>query len=231
MDKQGASSVLGCALAVARLSKLAKETGNDSIRIKRNIVFVVATAENAIDAASYKPHCIMRAKNGKTVTCSNTDAEGRLVLGDSLLMVQERHKPAAIIDMATLTGACVIALGEYAAGGFTNSRGLLEAVRAAGEARGERIWHMPIMPEHTAELTSCPIADYKSTGNGRYGGACTAAAFLQLFIGDKDYKPAWLHIDIAGPGMAKGVGTGFGALAVLEYLRTAAGAAPEADSE
>lgn len=220
MDKQGGSNVLGIALAAGRLN------------VKRNVVFVVAAAENAIDAASYKPHCVMRAKNGKTVTCSNTDAEGRLVLGDSLVMVQERHHPRQIIDMATLTGACVIALGEYAAGGFTNSKALLEGVKAAGEARGERIWHMPILPEHTAELTSCPIADLKSTGNGRYGGACTAAAFLQLFIGDgKEYKPSWLHLDIAGPGMSKGIGTGFGTFAVLEYLRTAAPGAPAVDSE
>lgn len=222
IDKQGASNVLGIALAVGRL------------RIARNIVFVLAVAENAVDSDSYKPHNIMRSMKGLTVTNGNTDAEGRLVLGDSLYCLQTRHRPHTIIDMATLTGACVVALGEYAAGAFSNSKALREAVIAAGAARGEVLWPMPILPEHRAELASCAFADLKSTGNGRYGGACTAAAFLENFIGladeaADDYKPAWLHCDIAGPAMVKGSGTGFGVLSVLHYLLRAPAGALRAD--
>jgi len=226
IDKQGACNVLGIALAVGRA------------KLPRNVVFVLAVAENAVDANACKPHNIMRSRKGLTVTNGNTDAEGRLVLGDSLYAVQERRRPHTIIDMATLTGACVVALGEYAAGAIGTSRSLSDAVAAAGAARGELLWPMPVLPEHTAELTACQFADLKSTGAGRYGGACTAAAFLKQFIGlnkeaDKDgaYKPAWLHLDIAGPGMIKGHATGFGTLSVIEYLTNAPRGAAHAQDE
>ena len=164
IDKMGGCNALGIALAVGR-AKLA-----------RNVVFAFAVAENAVDANATKPHGIMRSRKGLTVTNGNTDAEGRLVLGDSLYTVQERHRPHTIVDMATLTGACVVALGEYAAGLFGNSAALRDALAAAAAARGELLWPMPILPEHTAELTACQFADIKSTGAGRYGGACTVRA-------------------------------------------------------
>lgn len=219
MDKGGASAVIGVMQLLGRA------------RVPRNVVCALAVAENAIDADAYKPYCIMRSKKGLTVLNGNTDAEGRLVLADTLYAVQERHRPHTIIDLATLTGACCIALGEYAGGAFSNSKALREAVIAAGATRGETLWAMPILPEHRAELTSEPLADLKSTGKGRYGGACTAAAFLENFIGLKEEKPvegaaeaakpAWLHLDIAGPGMVGGQGTGFGVLAVAQYLLSA----------
>jgi leucyl aminopeptidase len=225
LDMCGSANVLGIALALGRL------------RVKRNVVLVLGIAENAIGKDAYKPHAIMRSLKGLTVTNGNTDAEGRLVLADSLYAVQARHRPHTIIDMATLTGACMVALGSDAAGAFTNSKSLREAVAAAGAARGETLWPLPILAGHRAELTACAFADLKSTG-GRYGGASIAAAFLEMFIGlnkeaDKEgvYKPAFLHLDIAGPAMQKGAATGFGTLSVLEYLLSApAGAAHKQDS-
>jgi leucyl aminopeptidase len=220
MDMGGSAAVLGTALAVHRLG------------LKRNIVFVVGAVENAIDSLAYKPHAIIKSHKGLTVENGNCDAEGRLVLADALSLVQQRHKPGTIIDLATLTGACVVALGEPLAGAFTNSKALREALIAAGDARYERCWPMPILAEHRAELTGTPFADVKSTGEGRTGGACTAAAFIEMFIGvdaakngGTAYKPAWCHLDIAGPAMyskdrghMKRGGTGFGVQLLTEFL-------------
>ena len=162
------------------------------------------------------------------------------------------------MDFATLTGACVVALGEYAAGLFSNNEALRAALVAAGEAQAERLWSMPIFEEHRAELQSTPYADVKSTGEGRYGGACTAAAFLEFFIGAEPApnarlatgegaaaagegnkadaaKPAWAHVDLAGPGMyskPRGFmnrgGTGFGVHSFVHYVRTAPAGKPVA---
>jgi hypothetical protein len=147
--------------------------------------------------------------------------------------LKARHAPHTIIDLATLTGACVVALGEYAAGLFGNSSALRGALVAAGEARGERLWPMPIFAEHREEIRAAATADLQSTGGGRMGGACTAAAFLEFFIGAQAAgaggggaapaapaaMPAWAHLDIAGPGMyskprgfMNAGGTGFGVL-------------------
>jgi leucyl aminopeptidase len=123
MDKGGASAALGCALAAGRLN------------IKRNVVFVAAVAENSIDSLSYKPKAIIKSLKGLTVEIGNTDAEGRLVLADALTFGQMRNKPHTVIDMATLTGACIIGLGEYAAGLFTNNGALRAGLQAAADAR------------------------------------------------------------------------------------------------
>lgn len=243
MDMCGSAASLSSALACYRLG------------VKRNIVFVVAVAENAIGSLAYKPKSIIKSHKGLTVEIGNTDAEGRLVLADALSLCQQRHKPHTIIDMATLTGACIIALGEYAAGLFTNNAALSAALVKAGEKRGERLHPMPIFPEHREEIKSSSMSDLVSTGAGRYGGACTAAAFLENFIGGTPAKnsrvatggedgaskdeagktPAWAHIDLAGPAMySKTRGfmpegsTGFAVQTIYEYVIAApAGALPE----
>ena len=160
---------------------------------------------------------------------SNTDAEGRLVLADCLDFVAARHRPHTIVDLATLTGAVVVGLGDYSAGIFSNRGPLARALVASGAACGERLWPMPIMPEHAAEIsTGAAHADLKSTGASRQGGSCTAAAFLHSFIGrgGSDAAPvAWAHIDLAGPAMyskARGMmcagGTGFGSQTISRFL-------------
>lgn len=145
----GSAAVLGAFKAVATLG------------IKRNVVAVIAVAENAIGENAFKPHNIIRSHKGLTVEIKNTDAEGRLVLADALSYAQTRYPTAhTIIDLATLTGACVIALGEYAAGMFTNNEALKESLRSAGETHFERLWPLPIFPEHREEL--------KVSGHGFY---------------------------------------------------------------
>ena len=233
MDMGGSAAVLGAFRALTALG------------CKRNIAAVLAIAENAIGENAFKPHNIIRSHAGLTVEIKNTDAEGRLVLADALSYAQARLRPHTIIDLATLTGACVVALGEYAAGLFTNSAALRGALQEAGEARGERLWPLPIFPEHREELKATAYADLQSTGAGRYGGSCTAAAFLENFIGSAQQPaaaarptPAWAHLDIAGPGMyskARGFmcagGTGFGVQAVAQYVLSAPRGALPADAK
>ena len=213
MDMGGAAATLGAALAVATLQPP-----------RTRAVFVVALAENAVAAEAYKPYSILTSMKGSTVRVGNTDAEGRLCLADAMTWVQREHRPAVLLDVATLTGACVVGLGEYAAGLFTNDgdrEELARSVEAAGASVGERLHRLPLYPEHKAELKS-DIADICSTGAGRYGGASTAAAFLEHFVED---DVAWVHLDIAGPAMtseARGMwpkgGTGFGAAALAAYV-------------
>ena len=185
MDMHGAATVLGTMAAMGRL------------RPKVNVVACVALAENAIGAKAMKPNAILRSAMGMTVEVGNTDAEGRLCLGDALWYVQEHHSPDTVIDVATLTGACVVALGEYTAGLFTNDDHLAKALADAGDGCFERCWRLPILPEHTEELKG-GYADLRSIGAGREGGSCTAAAFLGEFVRD---GVAWAHLDIAGAGM------------------------------
>lgn len=244
MDMGGCAAVLGSALAASKLG------------LKRNVVFVCAVAENAIDSLAYKPHAVIKSHKGLTVEIGNTDAEGRLVLADALSFGQQRNKPHTIIDLATLTGACIVGLGEYAAGLFSNSNALRAGLQAASEASNERLWPMPIFQEHRDELKAAAQADLQSTGAGRYGGACTAAAFLEYFIGHEPSKnareaapapaagdaaptaakPSWAHLDIAGPGMYSATrgfmikgGTGFGVQVVAQYLLSAPKGALPAD--
>ncbi|KAF0718132.1 hypothetical protein As57867_001868, partial [Aphanomyces stellatus] len=191
-----------------------------------NVVAVLALAENAIGSKAAKPHTIVKSLKGLTVEVNNTDAEGRLVLGDALSYVQQQYKPHTVIDVATLTGACIVALGEYCAGVFSNSDDLAHALvvwsLTSGHATHERCWRLPILPEHTAELKGSQ-SDSRSMGKDRYGGAITAAAFLQQFV-EKDVK--WAHVDIAGPSnysaarsyMPKGA-TGFGVQVLFDFLK------------
>src|SRR5439155_13428137 len=162
---------------------------------------------------------VLRIKNGTTVEVLNTDAEGRLVLAGGLSLAAA-EQPDAIIDLATLTGACVVALGPRIAGLMGNNDTLLEQVRAAGERAGEQFWRLPLPPEYRKDLES-EIADLKNITGGRYAGALTAGLFLQEFV---DGRP-WAHLDIAGPArfesddayVPRG-GSGFGVRTIIETV-------------
>ena len=182
--------------------------------------------ENLPSGTAYKPGDVIVGKNGTSVEVLNTDAEGRLVLADVLAWAVE-EKPAAVVDLATLTGAILVALGPWTAGLFSNDEKLAAELQAAARAAGEPVWRMPLPPE-MEELIKSPIADLKNTG-GRYGGSINAALFLQHFVG----KTPWVHLDIAGPSSLdkeKGYnprgGTGAGVRLVAEWLRRRATPAP-----
>jgi len=164
---------------------------------------------------------IITYKNGTTVEVLNTDAEGRLILADALIAAS-KEKPAAILDLATLTGAQMVALGTKVAGVLGNHDGWIEQIRAAGAAGGEPIWPLPLYDAYKKDLES-KIADMKNVG-GRYAGTIVAALFLQAFVPDEQ---PWAHLDIAGPAWSENDdaevsagGTGFGVRTILELLRT-----------
>ena len=152
----------------------------------------------------------------------NTDAEGRLILADTISYVQNVYQLDSILDICTLTGAICVGLGEYTAGLFSNNDEMATALMDAGKKVQERCWRMPIEEEHEEEILNSNVADLRSMGTGRYGGACTAAAFLKQFV--KNDLP-WAHLDIAGTGMySKTVdwiprgGTGYGVQLLIEWL-------------
>jgi leucyl aminopeptidase len=162
---------------------------------------------------------VLHIRNGKTVEVLNTDAEGRLVLADALAMASDA-RPDAIIDLATLTGACVVALGDRTAGLMGNQDGLIDQVRAAADAAGEGVWHLPL-PSHLRSKLDSEVADLKNVG-GREGGALVAGLFLREFVGN---DTPWVHLDIAGPaessdndGEIRKGGTGFGVRTLLRLL-------------
>lgn len=179
---------------------------------------IVAAAENMPDGNAYRPADIFKSYQGKTVEIINTDAEGRLVLADALHYAVEQE-PDFILDNATLTGACVVALGPTVSAYFANRDGLAERMRGAAAAAGEAMWHMPLVEDLRDQLKS-DWADLKHMGD-RWGGSITAALFLREFVSDKP----WIHVDIAGPSMAnkaydvyaKG-GTGHGVLTYLQLI-------------
>ena len=206
LDKCGAAAVIGAMRALALTRPAVKVVG------------VLALAENAIGSKAFKPYAILDSYIG-SVQNMNTDAEGRLCLADALTFVQNEYKPTHVVNIATLTGACAIALGEHAAGLFSNSTDLSTALTAAGARHAERLWRMPILEEHHAE-TAGEDADYNSMG-ARTGGACSAAAFLEKYI---QAGVQWAHLDIAGPGMGITArdwlpknATGFGMQTLLQY--------------
>jgi len=183
MDMCGAAAVLAAMKAVPQLKP------------KCNVVGIIPAVENLPSGTAYKPGDILTAMNGKTVEIITTDAEGRLILADAMVYAIKTYKPSAIVDIATLTGACVVALGHYATGLFSNRDSFRKIVERAGEHAGERLWHLPLYKEYTDDIQS-DVADIKNA-SGRWGGACTAAAFLQEFVG----KTPWVHLDIAGTAM------------------------------
>jgi leucyl aminopeptidase len=188
-DMCGAGTVLGVMQAVAQM------------KLKVNVIGVVAAAENMPSGTATRPGDIVTTMSGQTVEILNTDAEGRLVLCDALTYV-ERFKPAAVVDIATLTGACVIALGHHHAGLFSSNDPLADRLTAAGKDMSDTCWRMPLDDAYQEALRS-PFADMGNIG-GRAGGAVTAACFLSRFT--KSYP--WAHLDIAGVAWKSGANKG-----------------------
>jgi leucyl aminopeptidase len=182
-DMAGAATVLGAMIAVARL------------KLPVNISGYMGLVENMVSGNSYKLGDVLRSRAGITVEVNNTDAEGRLVLSDVLKYAVDEGADR-LIDLATLTGSCVVALGEDVAGAFTNDQSWADAVLAAARRAGEDVWQLPMFDQYAEQLKS-DVADVKNTGT-RWGGAITAAKFLEKFV---DKRP-WVHLDIAGPAYA-----------------------------
>ena len=183
-DMSGGAVVLGVFKAASEL------------RLPINLVGLIPATENLPGGGAYKPGDILRSLSGKTIEIVNTDAEGRLLLADALTYAG-RFNPAAVVDIATLTGACVIALGEDVIGMLGTDEKLKNRIREAAEETGEKLWELPLWEDY-ADLIKSDVADLKNTG-GRAGGAITAALFLSRFVG----KYPWVHLDIAGPAWRK----------------------------
>jgi leucyl aminopeptidase len=178
-DMCGAASVMGAFLTCVLL------------QLEINVVCIVAAAENMPDGNAYRPGDVVTSMSGKTIEVLNTDAEGRLVLCDALTY-SERFKPSVIIDVATLTGACVVALGHHASGLFSNDDELANALLAAGDEVVDRAWRLPLWDDYQSQLDS-PFADMQNVG-GMPAGAVTAGCFLSRFVEHQ----RWAHLDIAG---------------------------------
>jgi leucyl aminopeptidase len=206
MDMSGAACVLAIMKAIPSL--------NPPVRVHG----LISATENMPGAKAYKPDDIIRALNGKTIEVIDTDAEGRIVLSDALSYAVQL-KVDEIVDIATLTGACIVALGNYTAGLMGNNERLINKIIQAAKLAGEKVWQLPMDEELRKEIES-DVADIKNLGS-RYGGAITAAMFLEKFVGDTP----WVHLDIAGPAFIekggdwypKG-GTGFGVRTMIRYL-------------
>ncbi len=188
---------------------------------KVNVVGIVGLVENMPDANAQRPGDIVTSMSGKTIEVLNTDAEGRLVLADILTYIQKTAKPRAIIDLATLTGAVIVALGHHHAGLFANNDDLAMALAQAGQATGEKVWRLPLDAEYD-KLIDSKNADVKNIG-GRWAGSITAAQFLKRFIED---DTPWAHLDIAGTAMGspsseinRSWGSGFGVRLLDELVR------------
>jgi leucyl aminopeptidase len=179
----------GAACVVGLMHTLAKR------RARANVVGVIGLVENMPDGDAMRPGDILTSMSGQTIEIVNTDAEGRLVLADALWYAQKTFSPRAIIDLATLTGAILVALGQEMAGLFSNNDELVGRLLAAGAATGEKVWRMPLGPAYDKMIDS-KFADMKNTG-GRHGGSITAAQFLQRFVNDTP----WAHLDVAGTAM------------------------------
>ncbi|MBR9989157.1 MAG: leucyl aminopeptidase [Gemmatimonadetes bacterium] len=212
-DMSGAAAVIGAIHAIAELE------------LKINVVALTPLTENLPSGSAYKPGDVINTLLGKTIEVVNTDAEGRIVLADALVYAR-RYNPAAIVDCATLTGACVIALGHHAIALMGNNGQLIDQVRAAGQRTGERCWPMPLWDEYKEQITS-NIADMKNSG-GRAAGSITAGWFLKEFVAD---ETPWVHLDIAGtayrdeaaPYLRKGA-AGVPARLLIDWVRARAGA-------
>lgn len=203
-DKGGSTAVIGAMM------------GCLDLEVKANIVFACAFAENAIGKDAYKPSDILTAMNGLTVEIGNTDAEGRLVLSDTMTYVQRNFKPKTVAYIATLTGASIVALGKQTAGVFATNKDTANDLLKASELANESLWHLPLLDEHRECMKGKYGADLSNLGAYRYGGASQAAAFLERFIED---DREWCHLDIAGPSVfAENDQSGYGAKLLLSYI-------------
>jgi leucyl aminopeptidase len=208
-DMSGAAAVLGAMRAIALL------------KLPVAVVGLIAAAENLPSGKAIKPGDVIKISNGKTVEVTNTDAEGRLVLSDALVYAQ-KYSPQAVIDLATLTGACTIALGKEAAGLFSNDEALAQKIQRAAQQTGERVWPLPLYEEYK-EIIKSEIADIKNSANkGPQAGAAVGAIFLREFV-----SYPWAHLDIAGVAYdvesrlyyAKGA-TGYGVRLLTQLLQS-----------
>lgn len=210
MDMGGSAAVVGLIRALAVR------------KAKVDVVGIVGLAENMPSDRAYRPGDIITSLSGKTIEVLNTDAEGRLVLADALTYVQSTYKPRMIVDLATLTGAIMVALGFEYAGAFVNDDALWSQLDAAGKATGEKLWRMPLDEAYREEMKNT-VTDLKNLGNqGRYGGACSAAGFLEHFI---EGNTPWAHLDIAGTAWGKAEkatvprgGSGFGVRLLHKFV-------------
>lgn len=212
-DKSGACAVLAAARAIARL------------RLPVRLRVYVPLAENLLGSKAYRPGDILRLANGKTVEITNTDAEGRLILADALALAVEEGAEA-LVELSTLTGHCVVALGHLAAGLFSPDDGFAAELQDVAAESGERLWRLPLFPEHAEEMKGTH-ADLKNSGS-RPGGASTAASFLAQFVGG---LTRWAHLDIAGTSWLKtekdgqpAGATGFGVASAVSWVRRRAAA-------
>ncbi|MDE2412988.1 MAG: leucyl aminopeptidase, partial [Sphingomonadales bacterium] len=208
-DMGGAGAVAGAMLALARR------------KAKANVIGICGLVENMPDGGAQRPGDVVTSMSGQTIEVINTDAEGRLVLCDAVTWTQKEYDPTAVIDLATLTGAMIISLGNEHGGLFSNDDGLAAKLLAAGDASGDKLWRFPLGPAYD-KLIDSPIADMKNVGP-REGGSITAAQFIQRFV-DKD-RP-WAHLDIAGmvwaskPGQTWDKGaTGYGVRVLDRFVR------------
>lgn len=208
VDMAGAAAVIAAMDAIATI-------GCDA-----EVHAVSAICENLVSGRAFKLGDVLTSMDGTTVEINNTDAEGRLTLGDAITYVRTRVQPDEMFDFATLTGACMVALGPYTAGVMSDTDRLAAAWMAAAERSGEEMWRLPLLPRLREQLKS-NVADMRNTGD-RYGGAITAGLFLKTFVKDT----AWVHIDLAGPASISGAGrpsqprggSGFGVATIVEYL-------------
>lgn len=210
-DKCGGCNILGIIKAAADL------------KIKQNIIGIIPSVENMPGSESYRPGDIIKLYNGKTAEILNTDAEGRLILADALAFGEKKYSPKAIIDFATLTGACIVALGNEVAAMITNDKKLADKFRTHSQRTAEDVWELPLNDNYMKMIES-KVADVKNMGTGKAAGTITAAAFLKSAI----EKTPWIHFDIAGvawtqtpkpkPYNPSGA-TGFGVRLVIDYLK------------
>jgi leucyl aminopeptidase len=212
IDMSGAAAVIAAMGAIAELGSPFEVHG------------IAACCENLVSGRAYKLGDVLRSMDGTTVEINNTDAEGRLTLGDAITYVRTKVQPDQMIDLATLTGACHIALGPYTAGVMSDDEGLAETWLSAARAAGEDMWRLPLHWRLREQLKS-PLADLRNTGE-RYGGALTAGLFLKHFARDTP----WLHVDIAGPasnardyGAVPRGGTGFAVATLVEFATRSGG--------
>ncbi len=209
MDMAGAATVLGIIKSAAEL------------RMKKNIVVLMACVENLVDSNSYRPGDIIKSYSGLTVENLNTDAEGRLILADALSFGTKKHNPKVVVEFSTLTGSVVAALGSYCAGMMATNKEFSHKMFESGMATYERVWEFPLFEEYLDE-TKGERSDLKSLGKTRYNGTIFGGAFLSKFVNEKPF----IHLDVAGTAMLEEPkdyspkdGSGFGLRLAIDFLK------------